>query len=124
MSHRLLRLESPDAEFDCAAIAQTGNVDLPEDVELPQSVEMVTPGDNVQLTAELISPIAMDDGLRFTIREGERTVGAGVVTKILKRARSGSFLNTCRLPAPQRRCSQRPSRLLSADMCAYLLMIG
>ena len=45
---------------------------------------MVMPGDNVRLTAELISPIAMDDGLRFTIREGGRTVGAGVVTKIIK----------------------------------------
>ena len=49
---------------------------------LPAGVEMVMPGDNVQLTAELIHPIAMDEGLRFAIREGGRTVGAGVVAKI------------------------------------------
>ncbi len=53
-------------------------------VELPAEVEMVMPGDNVHLTGRLISPIAMEDGLRFAIREGGRTVGAGVVTKILK----------------------------------------
>ncbi len=53
-------------------------------VELPAGVEMVMPGDNVQMTIELITPIAMDEGLRFAIREGGRTVGAGVVTKILK----------------------------------------
>ncbi|MXZ81294.1 MAG: elongation factor Tu [Gammaproteobacteria bacterium] len=52
--------------------------------ELPQGVEMVMPGDNVRMTAELIAPIAMEEGLRFAIREGGRTVGAGVVTKILK----------------------------------------
>jgi elongation factor Tu len=51
--------------------------------ELPAGVEMVMPGDNVQMTIELIIPIAMDEGLRFAIREGGRTVGAGVVTKIL-----------------------------------------
>jgi elongation factor Tu len=45
---------------------------------------MVMPGDNVQMTVELIAPIAMEDGLRFAIREGGRTVGAGRVTKILK----------------------------------------
>jgi elongation factor Tu len=50
---------------------------------LPEGVEMVMPGDNVQLTAELIHPIAMDEGLRFAIREGGRTVGAGVVAKII-----------------------------------------
>ncbi|NGY06079.1 elongation factor Tu, partial [Solimonas terrae] len=44
---------------------------------------MVMPGDNVQMTVELINPIAMEDGVRFAIREGGRTVGAGVVTKIL-----------------------------------------
>src|ERR1700726_851684 len=53
-------------------------------VELPEGMEMVMPGDNVQMTIELIIPIAMDEGLRFAIREGGRTVGAGVVTKILK----------------------------------------
>ena len=46
--------------------------------------EMVMPGDNVQMAIELITPIAMEEGLRFAIREGGRTVGAGVVTKILK----------------------------------------
>jgi elongation factor Tu len=58
--------------------------DVTGSVELPSGVEMVMPGDNVQMTIELITPIAMDDGLRFAIREGGRTVGAGVVTKILK----------------------------------------
>jgi elongation factor Tu len=53
-------------------------------VTLPEGVEMVMPGDNVRLTAKLITPIAMMDGLRFAIREGGRTVGAGVVTKILE----------------------------------------
>jgi elongation factor Tu len=52
-------------------------------IELPAGVEMVMPGDNVQMTIELITPIAMEEGLRFAIREGGRTVGAGVVTKIL-----------------------------------------
>ena len=51
--------------------------------ELPEGVEMVMPGDNIQMTVTLIHPIAMDDGLRFAIREGGRTVGAGVVSKIL-----------------------------------------
>ena len=53
-------------------------------VELPEGVEMVMPGDNIKMTIELISPIAMEEGLRFAIREGGRTVGAGVVSKILK----------------------------------------
>ena len=53
-------------------------------LKLPEGVEMVMPGDNIQMTIELITPIAMDEGLRFAIREGGRTVGAGVVTKILK----------------------------------------
>ena len=52
--------------------------------ELPEGVEMVMPGDNTKLVVTLIHPIAMDDGLRFAIREGGRTVGAGVVAKILK----------------------------------------
>ncbi|HYV50495.1 MAG TPA: elongation factor Tu [Dongiaceae bacterium] len=52
--------------------------------ELPEGREMVMPGDNVKISVELITPIAMDEGLRFAIREGGRTVGAGVVTKILK----------------------------------------
>jgi elongation factor Tu len=53
-------------------------------VELPEGTEMVMPGDNVQMTVELIAPIAMEDGLRFAIREGGRTVGAGVVAKIIE----------------------------------------
>jgi elongation factor Tu len=53
-------------------------------VTLPEGTEMVMPGDNVSITAELITPIAMDEGLRFAIREGGRTVGAGVVSKIIK----------------------------------------
>ena len=58
--------------------------DVTGTVELPAGVEMVMPGDNIQMVIELITPIAMDEGLRFAVREGGRTVGAGVVTKILK----------------------------------------
>jgi elongation factor Tu len=53
-------------------------------VQLPDGVEMVMPGDNVQMKVELINPIAMEEGLRFAIREGGRTVGAGVVAKIFE----------------------------------------
>jgi elongation factor Tu len=53
-------------------------------VQLPEGTEMVMPGDNVQMKVELIAPIAMEDGLRFAIREGGRTVGAGVVAKIIE----------------------------------------
>jgi len=53
-------------------------------IELPAGVEMVMPGDNIKMTVELISPIAMEEGLRFAIREGGKTVGAGVVSKIVK----------------------------------------
>jgi elongation factor Tu len=53
-------------------------------VELPAGVEMVMPGDNIKMKVELISPIAMEEGLRFSIREGGKTVGSGVVAKILK----------------------------------------
>jgi elongation factor Tu len=53
-------------------------------VDLPEGVEMVMPGDNVKMTVSLIAPIAMEEGLRFAIREGGRTVGAGVVSKILE----------------------------------------
>ena len=53
-------------------------------IELPAGVEMVMPGDNIKMTVELIAPIAMEEGLRFAIREGGRTVGAGVVSKIVK----------------------------------------
>jgi elongation factor Tu len=58
--------------------------DVTGTVKLPQGTEMVMPGDNVTMEVELIAPIAMDEGLRFAIREGGRTVGAGVVSKILK----------------------------------------
>jgi elongation factor Tu len=50
--------------------------------QLPSGVEMVMPGDNVKMSVELLAPIAMEEGLRFAIREGGRTVGAGVVSKI------------------------------------------
>ena len=56
----------------------TGNIDLPE------GTEMCMPGDNTEMKVTLIQPIAMDEGLRFAIREGGRTVGAGRVTKIIK----------------------------------------
>ena len=58
--------------------------DVTGNVELPGDVEMVMPGDNVKMNVELIAPIAMDEGLRFAIREGGRTVGAGVVSKIIE----------------------------------------
>jgi elongation factor Tu len=58
--------------------------DVTGHISLPEGTEMVMPGDNTSMTVELISPIAMDEGLRFAIREGGRTVGAGRVTKILK----------------------------------------
>jgi elongation factor Tu len=56
--------------------------DVTGSVKLPEGVEMVMPGDNVKMDVELIAPIAMEQGLRFAIREGGRTVGAGVVAKI------------------------------------------
>ena len=52
-------------------------------MELPEGVEMVMPGDNISISAELIAPIAMEEGLRFAIREGGHTVGAGVVAKVI-----------------------------------------
>ncbi|MFT5513439.1 MAG: elongation factor Tu, partial [Bacteroidia bacterium] len=52
--------------------------------ELPEGIEMVMPGDNVKMEVTLIAPIAMDDGLRFAIREGGRTVGAGLVSEIIE----------------------------------------
>jgi elongation factor Tu len=57
--------------------------DVTGSIKLPEGVEMIMPGDNVSIEAELISPIAMEEGLRFAIREGGRTIGAGVVAKIL-----------------------------------------
>ena len=58
--------------------------DVTGTIELPADKEMVLPGDNVSMTIKLLAPIAMEEGLRFAIREGGRTVGAGVVAKILK----------------------------------------
>src|SRR5262245_32457861 len=58
--------------------------DITGAVTLPEGVEMVMPGDNIKMTVQLINPVAMDEGLRFAIREGGRTVGAGVVAKIIK----------------------------------------
>jgi elongation factor Tu len=58
--------------------------DVTGTANLPEGVEMVMPGDNVQMTVELITPIAMEKELRFAIREGGRTVGAGVVTEIVE----------------------------------------
>jgi elongation factor Tu len=58
--------------------------DVTGQAHLPEGVEMVMPGDNVEMTVNLIAPIAMEDGLRFAIREGGRTVGAGRVAKIIK----------------------------------------
>jgi elongation factor Tu len=53
-------------------------------VDLPAGTEMVMPGDNVKMSVSLIAPIAMEEGLRFAIREGGRTVGAGVVAKVIE----------------------------------------
>ena len=53
-------------------------------LQLPEGVEMVMPGDNIEIAAQLITPIAMNEGLRFAIREGGRTIGAGVVAKIIE----------------------------------------
>ncbi|MEW5929084.1 MAG: elongation factor Tu, partial [Gemmatimonadota bacterium] len=58
--------------------------DVTGTANLPEGVEMVMPGDNVQMVVELITPIAMEKELRFAIREGGRTVGAGVVTEIVE----------------------------------------
>jgi elongation factor Tu len=58
--------------------------DVTGECKLPEGVEMVMPGDNVQMDISLITPIAIEEGLRFAIREGGRTVGAGAVTKITK----------------------------------------
>ncbi|HYE57924.1 MAG TPA: elongation factor Tu, partial [Rhodothermales bacterium] len=57
--------------------------DVTGDIELGENVQMVMPGENTRFTVQLIQPIAMEEGLRFAIREGGRTVGAGVVSKIL-----------------------------------------
>jgi len=56
--------------------------DVTGDIKLPEGVEMVMPGDNIQMQIELITPVAIEEGLRFAIREGGRTVGAGVITSV------------------------------------------
>jgi len=58
--------------------------DVTGDISLSEGVEMVMPGDNVAINVKLITPVALEDGLRFAIREGGHTVGAGVVTKVTK----------------------------------------
>ena len=58
--------------------------DVTGEVELPSDVEMVMPGDNIKMVVNLIAPIAMEEGLRFAVREGGRTVGAGIVTKVIE----------------------------------------
>jgi elongation factor Tu len=58
--------------------------DVTGEIELPAGVEMVMPGDNIKINAKLIYPIALEEGLKFAIREGGHTVGAGVVTKVTK----------------------------------------
>jgi len=58
--------------------------DVTGEIQLPEGVEMVMPGDNAKMTVKLIVPVAMEEGVRFAIREGGHTVGAGVITKVLK----------------------------------------
>ncbi|MDR7545465.1 MAG: elongation factor Tu, partial [Armatimonadota bacterium] len=58
--------------------------DVTGDITLPAGVEMVMPGDNITMGVKLITPVALEEGLRFAIREGGRTVGAGVVTKVVE----------------------------------------
>ncbi|MCB1083311.1 MAG: elongation factor Tu, partial [Simkania sp.] len=58
--------------------------DVTGTVTLPEGAEMVMPGDNVEIAGELIAPVAMEEGMRFAIREGGRTIGAGTVTKIIE----------------------------------------
>src|SRR5207244_792778 len=65
-------------------IPAPGPTDVTGVAKLPEGVEMVMPGDNVQMEIELIQPIAMDQGLRFAIREGGRTVGSGVVAEVIE----------------------------------------
>jgi elongation factor Tu len=60
-----------------------GTTDITGNIELAPGVEMIMPGDNAKIIVELIYPVAMEDGMRFAIREGGRTVGAGVVTKVV-----------------------------------------
>jgi len=60
-----------------------GTTDVTGEITLPEGVEMVLPGDETNLKVKLITPVAMEDGLRFAVREGGHTVGAGVITKVI-----------------------------------------
>jgi elongation factor Tu len=59
-------------------------LDVTGDIQLPQGVEMVMPGDNIKMHVKLITPVALENGSRFAIREGGRTVGAGVITQVIE----------------------------------------
>ena len=65
-------------------VLDTSTGEIVETAKLPEGTEMVMPGDNVQLEIELHTPVAMEKGLRFAIREGGRTVGAGTISEIIK----------------------------------------
>ena len=65
-------------------VAQVRTTDVTGSIALPAGTEMVMPGDNIQMEVALIAPIAMEQGLRFAVREGGKTVGAGVVAKIIE----------------------------------------
>ena len=67
---------------DLSFALKEGSTDVTGVITLPEGTEMCMPGDNVEMDVELITPIAIEEGLRFAIREGGRTVGSGVVTKI------------------------------------------
>ena len=102
--------------------------DVTGDIKLPEGVEMVMPGDHIDMEVKLITPIACEEGLRFAIREGGRTVGSGVVTKIIETGRSktrrpgllaGRYnfarLRRCRCSRPSGRCGRRPSPRRNRD---------
>ena len=78
------KLVSRGANVLATFVLDPRTTDVTGVVKLPEGVEMVMPGDNVAMDVELIAPIAMEEKLRFAIREGGRTVGAGVVSKIIK----------------------------------------
>ena len=94
VTHRSLATTGPQFYFR--------TTDVTGEIQLEEGVEMVMPGDNTVMNVELIQPIAMDEGLNFAIREGGRTVGAGVVTEIVEirivnRRGRGSFTRSCDL---------------------------
>src|SRR5207253_899738 len=71
-------------EVEMVGINDTRKTVVTGEVELPEGTEMVMPGDNIDMKIKLITPIAVEEGMRFAIREGGRTVGAGVATKVIK----------------------------------------